>query len=100
MPRLKVSELTYPYQIWMTIPFPIGSTKPEAQEVLHAVEELYFFRRYEEAARFIGRIFSEEEGKGEKSLDADTQKSLRLYEERARVRMEVVHNKGENIKAS
>lgn len=87
-------------EIWKTITFPIGCTKPEWQEVLHAVEELYFFRRYEEAALFVERIFSEETGKEEKSLDADTQKLLRLYEDRARARMGVVDNKEENITAS
>ncbi|KAK0651569.1 hypothetical protein B0T16DRAFT_404188 [Cercophora newfieldiana] len=74
-------------EIWSTITFPVGKTKPEAQELLHAAEELYFFRRYQEAVRFVERVFSEEEGQGEAVLDEDTKKLLRVYEARARTRV-------------
>ncbi|KAK4451867.1 hypothetical protein QBC34DRAFT_399766 [Podospora aff. communis PSN243] len=70
-------------EIWSTITFPIGTSKPEAQEVLHAAEELYFFRRYEEAVRFVERVFSGSDGKGEHSLDEDTKRLLKYYAEKA-----------------
>jgi hypothetical protein len=76
-------------KMWATITFPVGTSKPEAQEILHAAEELYFFRRYEEVVRFVERVFSEGDGKGEESLDGDTKKLLRYYEENARERMGV-----------
>ena len=60
--------------------------KPEAQQLLHAVEELYFFRRYNEAVQFLQRVFSEE-GKGEVYLDEEVQKLLRHYESRCSARL-------------
>jgi hypothetical protein len=48
---------------------------------------LYFFRRYEEAVRFVERVFLESDGKGEHSLDEDTKRFLRYYEEKARGRV-------------
>ena len=53
--------------------------KPEAQQLLHAVEELYFFRRYEEAARFARQMLAVPGVEG--LLDNDTVKMLRYYEE-------------------
>lgn len=52
--------------------------KYEAQELLHAVEELYFFRRYEEGAALVQRMF-EGEGGGE-GLDEEVAAMLRSYE--------------------
>ncbi|KAL2269119.1 hypothetical protein VTJ83DRAFT_3965 [Remersonia thermophila] len=37
-------------------------TKPEAQALLHAVEELYFFKRYEAAVEFLRGVLGQEEG--------------------------------------
>lgn len=37
-------------EIWKTLKLPIDNpSKPESQTILHGIEELYFFRRYEEA---------------------------------------------------
>ncbi|KAK1780871.1 hypothetical protein QBC45DRAFT_407735 [Copromyces sp. CBS 386.78] len=75
------------------LPFPIGSpspdgsrtiNKPEAQEILHAVEELYFFRRYEEAVALIQKIWADA---GENLFDKDTTGLLRLYERRCAERL-------------
>ncbi|KAI1140133.1 hypothetical protein F5Y05DRAFT_307640 [Hypoxylon sp. FL0543] len=73
-------------EIWKTVRLPLGPgkvPKPEAQALLHAVEELYFFRRYAEGARFVnqvlGRDISEGDG-GESVLDHDTRELLRYYE--------------------
>lgn len=52
--------------------------KHEAQELLHAVEELYFFRRFGEAVSLVGKIF-DGEGSGD-GLDGDVQDLLRTYE--------------------
>ena len=38
------------WQIWKSLKLPIDNpTKPQSQTILHAIEELYFYRRYEEA---------------------------------------------------
>ncbi|KAL7623104.1 hypothetical protein AAE478_006783 [Parahypoxylon ruwenzoriense] len=71
-------------------------SKPEAQALLHAVEELYFFRRYAEGARFAraalgggrdgdgdsskGNGNGNGNGNGTSGLDDDTRTMLRYYE--------------------
>lgn len=60
-------------------------SKPEAQELLHAVEELYFYRRYEEAAAFVRKVF-EGEG-GASGLDGEVAEILRGYEKKCLVRL-------------
>ncbi|KAH9906909.1 hypothetical protein F4778DRAFT_723972 [Xylariomycetidae sp. FL2044] len=86
-------------EIWKTIPLPLlppgrPVAKPEAQALLHAVEELYFFRRYEEGARFVRSVLGNNEDDGEGRdvgvgggsglglglLDADTRDLLIYYE--------------------
>ncbi len=61
-------------------------TKPEAQALLHAVEELYFFRRYAEGAAFVRRVLDGDgDGDGDNGapgLDEETRKLLRYYETR------------------
>ncbi|KAH6641703.1 hypothetical protein F5144DRAFT_144799 [Chaetomium tenue] len=49
--------------IHTTIPLPLPPTplpKPQAQALLHAAEELYFLRRYAEAAAFVRRVLEDE----------------------------------------
>ncbi|KAI1477497.1 hypothetical protein F4774DRAFT_389363 [Daldinia eschscholtzii] len=75
-------------EIWKTIKLPLGPgrvPKPEAQALLHAVEELYFFRRYSDGAKFARAILSGGEnengnGEGPIGLDEDTKKLLKYYE--------------------
>jgi hypothetical protein len=44
-----LSKLTFE-QSWNTLKLPIDNpSKPASQSILHAIEELYFFKRYEEA---------------------------------------------------
>jgi len=50
-------------------------SKPESQTILHAIEELYFFRRYKEALRIV-----EEALKGK--LISDFRKTLEDYKTR------------------
>lgn len=52
--------------------------KQEAQELLHAVEELYFCGRYDEAVRFLGDVLDGRED----GLDADLRDVLRTYEKK------------------
>ncbi|GAW20947.1 hypothetical protein ANO14919_104600 [Xylariales sp. No.14919] len=67
-------------EIWKTVQLPLGPqvSKPEAQTLLHAVEELYFFRRYSEGARFVRSII--DDNAGADKLDDNTVKMLLYYE--------------------
>ncbi|RYP68540.1 hypothetical protein DL771_006617 [Monosporascus sp. 5C6A] len=71
-------------EIWSTIQLPLGPrrvSKPEAQALLHAVEELYFFRRYAEGAAFARRVLNDCGGDAP-GLDDDTRDLLRYYEKK------------------
>ncbi|KAI1178688.1 hypothetical protein F4777DRAFT_82665 [Nemania sp. FL0916] len=74
-------------EIWKTVSLPLSPpvAKPEAQALLHAVEELYFFRRFSEGAQFARSIIDDDAG-GEK-LDGDTLQTLLYYEKRCQDRM-------------
>ncbi len=61
-PKIEVGEVSYYllsstttrseiiYKIWKTLRLPMDNpSKPEAQAILHAIEELFFCQRYEEA---------------------------------------------------
>jgi hypothetical protein len=76
-------SLTVCDQVWKQVEFPFGDkvSKPAAQEVVHAVEELYFFRRYAEALDFIRRVWREGGGKGG-GLDNDSRELLSYYEKK------------------
>ncbi|KAI8633567.1 hypothetical protein F5Y19DRAFT_245499 [Xylariaceae sp. FL1651] len=67
-------------EIWKTVQLPLGPrvSKPEAQTLLHAVEELYFFRRFSEGAQFAQSVLNDDAGASK--LDEDTMKTLRYYE--------------------
>ncbi len=69
-----------PPQIWKTIKLPLTAPlhKLDAQEILHAVEELYFLARYDEAVRFANEVL---DGRGDaNALDRETVELLRVYE--------------------
>ncbi|RKU49404.1 hypothetical protein DL546_005604 [Coniochaeta pulveracea] len=74
-------------EIWQTIDLPLKETvsKPLGQELLHAVEELYFFRRYSEALDFVGKVLEEEENASR--LDNDSRELLGYYQRRCADRM-------------
>ncbi|KAI1490259.1 hypothetical protein F5X96DRAFT_637233 [Biscogniauxia mediterranea] len=98
--RVKVED----GEIHTTIPLPLGPrvSKPTAQALLHAVEELYYFGRYAEGARFARAVLhgpsspssssssppstttttTSEPRKPENGLDDDTRATLRYYERR------------------
>ncbi|KAI0434403.1 hypothetical protein F5Y09DRAFT_296171 [Xylaria sp. FL1042] len=67
-------------EIWKTVQLPLGPqvSKSEAQTLLHAVEELYFFQRFTEGARLARSIIDDDAGTGK--LDGDTFKTLLYYE--------------------
>ncbi|KAI2466419.1 hypothetical protein F4781DRAFT_405745 [Annulohypoxylon bovei var. microspora] len=73
-------------EIWKTIKLPLGSEqilKADAQSLLHAVEELYFFKRYAEGAQFVKTVLGNGNDSDENmmsGLDDDTRKLLRYYE--------------------
>lgn len=71
-------------QLWKTLSLPMDNpSKPESQTILHAIEELYFYRRYEEA-----REVTESALKG--VLLEDYRKTLEDY----RARCEAKHGVG------
>lgn len=45
---------------------------------MHAVEELYFFRKYDEAVTFVAKVFDG----GEEGIDGDFQALLKTYEKK------------------
>lgn len=80
-------------QISLTIPLPLPPSaqplpKPSAQDLLHAAEELYFFRRYAEAASFVTRVLDDKDGAGEARVDGETKRLLRYYRGRCEERLE------------
>ena len=74
-------------QIWRRIRLPLASNlnKSECQEVLHAVEELYYFRRYDEAIRLVQDILREDNSGG---LDAESRALLGAYEVKCRAKVD------------
>jgi hypothetical protein len=60
------------------LPLGEATSKHKAQELLHAVEELYFYRRYDEAVAFVQRVLSKPTGSH--GLDGDVEDLLRYYE--------------------
>lgn len=65
--------------MWKTVRLPLGLqvSKPEAQALLHAVEELYFFRRFTEGARLARSVIDDA---GTAKLDEDTLNTMLYYE--------------------
>ncbi|KAH6873924.1 hypothetical protein B0T10DRAFT_567656 [Thelonectria olida] len=60
----------------ITLPISHGASKPQLQELLHAVEEMYFFRQYEKAVQFVSRTLDSSDG-----LDPETRQLLVDYQE-------------------
>ncbi|KAI5925095.1 hypothetical protein F4810DRAFT_660933 [Camillea tinctor] len=110
--RVKVED----GEIHRTIPLPLGAivSKPTAQALLHAVEELYFFGRFGEGARFVRAVLGpadsstttengvddatnglEDGVKSDNGLDDDTRATLRYYEKRCEERERERERKGD-----
>ncbi|KAK7397520.1 hypothetical protein QQX98_013115 [Neonectria punicea] len=71
-------------QIHKTVQLPVASdaSKQLLQELIHAVEELYFFRRYEHAAEFISEALS-----ASGDLDANTRQLLCIYQDKCQKKL-------------
>lgn len=68
---------------------PLGQrkvSKQEGQELLHAVEELYFYKRFDEAVAFIGRVF--DGAPDTEGLDGEVRELLKVYERKCIVKLE------------
>ncbi|KAK9445457.1 hypothetical protein VB005_00568 [Metarhizium brunneum] len=63
----------------VTLPLQPGTNKMRTQELIHAVEELYFFRRYQEGADLVKRAL---ENGGAETLDNDSRQLLESYEKK------------------
>lgn len=55
----------------------------DVQELLHAVEELYFFRRYDEAVEFVALVLQSE---SRAALDSDSLQLLETYAAKCRAK--------------
>jgi len=68
-------------EIWKNVRLPLGETvsKPEAQEIIHAVEEMYFFGRFIDALAFTQRVLRDQRAG---CLDQDTKKILEIYQDK------------------
>ncbi|KAJ4423575.1 hypothetical protein N0V82_001741 [Gnomoniopsis sp. IMI 355080] len=76
-------------EIWKSIQVPLGQrkvSKQESQGLLHAVEELYFYKRFDEAIAFIGRVF--DGAPDAEGLDGEVREVLRLYERKCILKVE------------
>ncbi|KAK7431960.1 hypothetical protein QQZ08_001580 [Neonectria magnoliae] len=71
-------------QIHKTVQLPVKSnaSKQLLQELIHAVEELYFFRRYEHSTQFISEALS-----GSNDLDDDTRQLLHIYRDKCQKKL-------------
>ncbi|KAH7193686.1 uncharacterized protein B0J16DRAFT_83863 [Fusarium flagelliforme] len=63
------------------LPLDAGSSKMDIQEVIHAVEEHYFFRRYKEAEQLANDALSTSTG-----LDKDSMQVLKVYQDKSHQR--------------
>ncbi|KAF5019132.1 hypothetical protein F66182_8868 [Fusarium sp. NRRL 66182] len=70
-------------EIYQKIKLPLGpgASKMDIQEVIHAVEEHYFFRRYQEAEKLASDALIGSEG-----LDKDSRQLLETYQDKCHQR--------------
>jgi hypothetical protein len=69
-------------QLWKTLKLPIDKpSKPESQTILHAIEELYFFKRYEEALKIVQEALNGE-------LISEFRKTLEDYKARCQNKLQ------------
>jgi len=70
------------FKLWKTLKLPMDNpSKQESQTILHAIEELYFFRRYEKA-----KGLAEEALKGK--LIEEFRKTVKDYSQRCEAKLE------------
>jgi len=74
-------------ELWKSLALPIENpSKPQAQSILHAIEELYFFRRYEEARKVAGECLES------RSLIPDLRQALMDYKKRCEDKLSNIGN--------
>ncbi|KAL6702280.1 hypothetical protein J3F84DRAFT_28778 [Trichoderma pleuroticola] len=73
--------------IYQTLTLPLGpdANKQHVQEVIHAAEELYFFRRYQQVVDLVSKVLHLEGDKG--GLDEESRELLSMYQSRCRQKM-------------
>ncbi|OAR00497.1 hypothetical protein LLEC1_00820 [Akanthomyces lecanii] len=69
------------------LPLKPSASKMDIQEMLHAVEELYFFRRYGEAIDFTAQVL---QGESRAALDSDSVQLLEKYEAKCKVKQQAL----------
>ncbi|KAF7549595.1 hypothetical protein G7046_g8291 [Stylonectria norvegica] len=88
-PKVENGEASSPswaafHHIYKTVKLPLdaSASKQEVQEAVHAFEELYFFRQYEHALRFLRDVLRSSGG-----LDDETRQLLRTYEDKCLIKL-------------
>ncbi|KAG5950914.1 hypothetical protein E4U53_004176 [Claviceps sorghi] len=66
------------------LPLRPGANKMRTQEVIHAVEELYFHRQFQLAIDLVDRAFDHD---GEASVDNDSRQLLTTYKQKCQHRL-------------
>jgi hypothetical protein len=80
--RLQSANYDFWFKLWKTLKLPMDNpSKQESQTILHAIEELYFFRRYEKA-----KGFAEQALKGK--LIEEFRKTVEDYRRRCEAKLE------------
>lgn len=61
----------------MHLPLGADAPKMQIQDLIHAVEELYFFRKYDEAIDLVKTVLHDSDG-----VDEETRQILAAYSEK------------------
>ncbi|KAL7810331.1 hypothetical protein V8C44DRAFT_332971 [Trichoderma aethiopicum] len=69
----------------INLPLAPDANKQHVQEVVHAAEELYFFRRYQDVIDLVSRVLALEGDKG--GLDDESKQLLSMYQSRCRQKL-------------
>jgi hypothetical protein len=79
-------------KLWKSLKLPISKpSKPQAQTILHAVEELYFLRRYEEAKNITDVVLKEE-------LSIEFRKIIIDYQRRCDIKLQNPEGRNEQAR--
>lgn len=79
--KLVTWEGAYTTKLWKTLKLPMDNpSKQESQTIMHSIEELYFFGRYEEARKLADKVL-----KGK--LTDEFRKTISDYRDRCEARM-------------
>ncbi|KAG5976359.1 hypothetical protein E4U55_007341 [Claviceps digitariae] len=73
------------------LPLRPGANKMHTQEVIHAVEELYFHRQFQQAIDLVDRAFDHN---GEASVDNDSRQLLTTYREKCQHKLDASKHQG------